>query len=125
MSSDNEPAIPSTAEATDGDEFGEEIGDQTLPGTVGFPPTAPAGVGPAGSLRDAAHRDSLDDRHRREEPEGRPGPHEVVRLVDPVSSGEPDDEPELIGEETPAVGLASPEEAAMHIEDDPRDSDRI
>lgn len=45
-------------------------------------------------------------------------PHEVVRLIDPHSSGEPDDEPELIADDVPAVGLASPEEAAMHIESD-------
>lgn len=67
MSNDNNPPIPSTAEATDGDEFGEEVGDQVLPGTVNFPPTEPIGVGPAGSLRDVEHHDSLDDRHRREE----------------------------------------------------------
>ncbi|MGI9594703.1 MAG: DUF5709 domain-containing protein [Acidimicrobiales bacterium] len=118
MSSDKGPVIPSTAEATDGDGFGEEVGDQTLPGTIGFPPADPAGVGPADSLRDADHHDSLAERIAREEPEGRPPPHDVVRLVDPNAGGQEDDEPELIGDDVPPVGLASPEEAAMHLEDE-------
>lgn len=72
MVSDEGPTIPSTAEATDGDEFGEEIGTTSW----------------------------------------------VVRLVDRHSSGERDDESELIGQDVPSVGLTSPEEEAMHIESD-------
>ncbi len=53
------------------------------------------------------------------------GKHEVVRLVDPNPCGELDVEAELVGEEVPVVGLASPEEAAMHIEDASADDDRI
>lgn len=117
MSGANDPAIPSTAEATDGDELGEEVGDETLPGSMNFPPTAPAGVGPAGSLRDAEHHDSAAERTIREEPEGGPPPHEVVRLIDPDAGGRPHEEAQLIAEAIPPVGLASPEEAAMHIEE--------
>lgn len=110
------PAIPGPAEATDGSELGEEVGDDTLPGTTGFPPTAPAGVGPAGSPSDADHHDSAIERFDREEPEHQTPPHESVVLLDPNASGEPDEESELIGEAVPVVGIASPEEAAMHYE---------
>lgn len=118
------PPIPDTAEATDGDELGEEVGDETRPGTVGFPPTTPAGVGGPDSLADADHRDSLAERRQREEPD-RPAtpPHDTVRLVDPYPSGETDVEAEAVAEEVPPVELASPEEAAMHLESD-RDDHR-
>lgn len=123
MSGTNEPTIPSTAEATDGDELGEEVGDETLPGSTDFPPTEPAGVGPAGSLRDAEHHDSAAERLSREEPEGRPGPHDVVRLMDPDAGGQTDEEAQLVGDAIPPVGLASPEEAAMHIEDEAEEAE--
>ncbi len=112
------PPIPDPAEATDGSELGEQVGDDTLPGTVGFPPTDAVGVGPADSPSDLGHHDSLAERADREVAADAPLPHESVRFIDPNASGEPDTEAELIGETVPAVGMISPEEAAMHLEDD-------
>lgn len=112
------PTIPDPAEATDGSELGEEVGDESLPGTVGFPPTTPSGIGPAGSLTDADHHDSAIERIDREEPESRPPSHDTVRLLDPNAGGEPDVESELVAEAVPPVGLTSPEEEAMHLEND-------
>jgi len=107
------------SEATDGSQLGEEVGDESLPGTVGFPPTTPVGVGPADSLLDADHHDSVRERSDREEPEGpQPLPHDTVRLLDPNAGGEPDLESELVAEDVPTVGLVSPEETAMHLEND-------
>lgn len=104
------------AEATDGSSLGEEAGDESLPGTVDFPPTDPVGVGPADSLQDADHHDSVQERSDREEPEGRLSTNTAVRLLDPNASGEPDVESEAVAEDVPAVGVISPEEAAMHVE---------
>ena len=118
VSETNNEVQPDPAEATDGSNLGEEIGDDRLPGTVGFPPTTPAGVGAADSLQDADHHDSVRERNERQVPEGRPRPHDAVRLLDPSPSGEPDLEPELIADDVPAIGLVSPEEAAMHLESD-------
>jgi hypothetical protein len=112
------PSIPDPAEATDGSELGEEIGDDALPGTVGFPPTDPAGVGPAGSLNDADHHDSFAERFEREEPSNAPLPHDSARFIDPTAGGLPDTESELIAERVATTGLVSPEEAAMHVEGD-------
>lgn len=113
------PEIPGGAEATDGAELGEEVGDLVRPGTVDFPPTKPAGVGPPGSPRDAEHHDSLTERANRETPEDRCPTHEVVVLVDQFPSGQTDDEGELIGLDVPSVEIASPEESAMHYEEEP------
>lgn len=115
---DNDQDQPDPAEATDGSILGEDVGDESLPGTVGFPPTTPVGVGPADSLQDADHHDSIRDRSDREEPEGRMTPHDGVRLLDPNASGEPDVESQAVAENVPTVGLISPEEAAMHQEND-------
>jgi hypothetical protein len=60
--------IQGAAEATGGSELGEEVGDDSLPGTVGFPSTDPIGVGPTDSLRDADHHDSIAERFDREGP---------------------------------------------------------
>lgn len=109
---------PDGAEATDGTTLGEEIGDDIRPGTVGFPPTTPFGVGASGSLHDAHHIDSVQDRSEREVPEQLQGSPEAIRLTEPTSSGEPDSESELIGDDVPATGLVSPEEAAMRDESD-------
>ncbi len=114
----NNEVQPDPAETIDGSSFGEGIGDDSLPGTVGFPPTTPAGVGAADSLQDADHHDSVQERSRRQVPEGCPRPHDAVRLLDPSPSGEPDLEPELIADAVPAIGLVNPEEAAMHLERD-------
>jgi hypothetical protein len=114
----DQPSIPDPAEATDGAELGEEVGDEILPGTVGFPPTYPAGVGPAGSMSDADHHDSFAERFDREEPAEIPPPHDSARFIDPTAGGEPDTEPDLIGEIVATSGLVSPEEAAMHLEDE-------
>jgi hypothetical protein len=114
------PAIPDPAEATDGSELGEEVGDDTLPGTVGFPPTDPTGVGPTDSPSDADHHDSFEERFDREEPAESPPPHDSARFIDPTAGGEPDTESDLIGEIVSTSGLISPEEAAMHLEDDDR-----
>jgi len=122
MSEIDSPAIPDPAEATDGSELGEEVGDESLPGTVGFPPTRPAGVGATDGPNDADHNDSFAERSAREEPEREPvAPHDSIRLVDPNASGEPDTESELVAEAVPPVGQVSPEEAAMHFERDQRE----
>ena len=71
--SDN-AAIPDPAEATDGSVLGEHVGDETLPGTVGYPPTDPVGVGPANSATDADHHDSIAGRSDREQAEDPPPP---------------------------------------------------
>ena len=97
----DDQSLHDPAEATDGTELGEQPLDDSLPGTVDFPPTRPLGVGPADSLQSADHHDSVRERNRRQAPIDEPAPHEVVRLV---------------GDEVPAVGDVSPEEAAMHIE---------
>lgn len=112
------PQIPDRAEATDGDELGEELGDDSLPGTVGFPPTTHVGLGPADSPQDADHHDSIQERSDREEPTDQSPPHDVVRLIDPDPGTEPDIEAQLIGDAVPPVGVVSAEEAAMHIESD-------
>ena len=112
------PFIPDVAEATDGSELGEEVGDDTLPGTVGFPSTDPVGVGPADSPNDADHHDSVAERADRMQAADTPLPHDVVRLIDRFAGGVDDTESELIGEMVSPIGLVSPEEAAMHIEND-------
>ncbi len=112
----DDQSLHDPAEATDGTEFDEQPLDDSLPGTVDYPPTRPVGVGPADSLQSADHHDSLRERTRRLARSDSPVPHEVVRLVDPEPNGELDTEAELLGDEVPAVGDVSPEEAAMHIE---------
>lgn len=112
------PSIPDVAEATDGSELGEEVGDDSLPGTVGFPPTEPVGVGPADSPTDADHHDSFAERADRTQAADIPLPHDVVRLIDHSAGGVVDTESELIGEMVPPIGLVNPEEAAMHLEND-------
>ena len=119
MTSDIDPtSIPPATEATDGSELGEEVGDDSLPGTVGFPSTDPMGVGPTDSLSDANHHDSFAERVEREQEGNTPLPHDSVRLVDDTAGGAADTESELIGEMVPPTGLVSPEEAAMHLEND-------
>jgi hypothetical protein len=116
------PAIPGGAEATDGDELGEEVGDQTLPGTDDFPPDRPSGVGSPESLAGVDHHDSATERRLREVPEESTVPeHEIVVLVDPDTPGGEDDEDQSLGERVPSVGPAGPEEAAMHLDDEDRD----
>ncbi len=114
----DQPSIPDPAEATDGAELGEEVGDDLLPGTVGFPPTYPAGVGPAGSLSDADHHDSFAERSYREAADDTRPPHDSARFLDPTAGGEPDTEAEMIAEIVATTGLISPEEGAMHLEDE-------
>ncbi len=122
MVSDTDNEVPpDPSEATDGTMLGEKPGDDALPGTDGFPPTTPFGVGAAGSLQDADHSDSVRDRSDRELPEELPKVHDAIRLLDPNPSGELDQESELIADDVPAIGLVSPEEAAMHRENDEDD----
>lgn len=112
------PEKPDGAEATDGTTLGEEIGDENLPGTVGFPPTRPIGVGVSGTIQDADHIDSVHERSQRELPEESPSQATPIRLIDPNASGEPDVESELTADDVPATGLVSPEESAMRDEGD-------
>ncbi len=118
MTSDTDTAaIPDPAEATDGSVLGEDAGDDTLPGTIDFPPTRPVGVGPADSISDADHHDSVAERAAREETESAMSPDAPIRVVDPYAGGALDTEAESVGEAVDAVGLVSPEEAALHIEE--------
>lgn len=118
MSETNNAAQPDDSETTDGATLGEKVGDDIRPGTVGFPPTTPYGVGPHGSSQDADHIDSVRERSEREVPEHVPGHPDPIRLTDPNPSGDPDSESGLIANEVPASGLVSPEEAAMGHESD-------
>lgn len=114
----NKEVQPDGSEATDGTTLGEEIGDDTRPGTVGFPPTTPFGVGAPGTIQDANHIDSVHERSEREVQEELPSPPDSIRLTDTNPSQDPDLESVLIADEVPAVGLISPEEAAMRHESD-------
>ncbi len=112
----NDAPVPDPAEATDGSVLGEKTGDDSLPGTVGFPSSNPIGVGPTDSLRDADHHDSVAERADREQAAETTFLRDQIRIIDPTAGGEIDTEGQLFGETVEAVGLLSPEEAAMHIE---------
>ncbi len=112
----DDEVIPDAAEATDGSVLGEDGGDDTLPGTVGFPPADPIGVGPADSTTDAEHHDSVAERSDREQIDGSEPLSDPIRLVDPDGGGSVDTEDESIGEAVDAIEMVSPEEAAMHTE---------
>ncbi len=114
----NDAPVPDPAEATDGSVLGEQPGDDSLPGTVGFPAPDPIGVGPTDSLSDADHHDSVAERAVRERAADTRPRRDSIRIVDLTAGGEADTEGQSIGEAVLAAGLVSPEEAAMHIESD-------
>lgn len=118
MSENSNDTQPDGAEATDGTTLGEEIGDDIRPGTVGFPPTTPSGVGAFGTSQDADHVDSVHERSEREEEETLPSPPDEIRLTDTDTDGDPESVSSLIADDVPAVGLVSPEEAAMRYQSD-------
>ncbi len=118
MSEGNDAAQPDDSETTDGATLGEKVGDVNRPGTVGFPPATPYGVGPHGSSQDADHIDSVRERSEREEPEHSPDQPDAIRLTATPAGSATDLESELSAMEVPATGLVSPEEAAMGHEND-------
>ncbi len=115
--SPGDETIPDPAEATDSTVLGEDGQSDVLPGTVGFPPTEPTGVGPEDTLSDAEHHDSVAERSQRETSETVEPDDEAIRLMDPDGGGTLDDEAQAIGEAGDASDLVSPEEAAMHVDD--------
>jgi hypothetical protein len=99
----------------DDDYTGDEVGED-LPG---YPPDRPLGVNTVGvSAIEEDTGDSFAERTRREIPEDArpPDRSDVGQLVEPEAS-DLDDEEELVAEEEPGDGR-SPEEAAMHLEDE-------
>jgi hypothetical protein len=99
----------------DEDYTGDEVGED-LPG---YPPDRPYGVNTVGvTAIEEDTGDSFAERTRRELPEDAPprDRSDVGQLVEPDAS-DLDEEEELIAEEEPGDGL-SPEEAAMHLEDE-------
>ncbi len=111
------------AEFLDGDALGEEVGDEGLPGTEGFPPDRPWGV-------EDSTRDVSDDVATRElrrsvgshrNGEGFALVAEGFALVAEGSSeGLMDDEAQEIASAVDATeGDLSPEEGALHIVDSP------
>ncbi|HEY0519071.1 MAG TPA: hypothetical protein VGC84_06225 [Ilumatobacteraceae bacterium] len=99
------------AEFLDGDELGEEVGDDELPGTAGFPPDYPLGVddpsltAPDDVRTRELRRDVSDDEDA-----------EAFVLVTPDDVDDVvDDEAQQIATAVDPGDLASPEEAALHV----------
>ena len=105
------------AEFLDGDALGEEVGDQGLPGTEGFPPDRPWGVeDPTGDDvdDDIATRDRRIDHTR----------HNAATSFALVNAGSSEG---LMNDESQEIASAvdaseddiSPEDGAMHIVESP------
>jgi hypothetical protein len=95
-----------------GDDVGEDLRD--------YPPDRYQGVNTVGvTAVEEDSGESFAERTWRDEPEDhRPAQHsDVGQLVDPDDVGEWDDDEELVAEEEPGEGL-SPEEEAMHLEEE-------
>ncbi len=105
------------AEFLDGDALGEEVGDQGLPGTDGFPPDLPWGV------EDPTGDDVDDDLAAREEriDHTRHTASTSFSLVNVGSSeGLMNDESQEIASTVDAIESdLSPEDGAMHIVESP------
>lgn len=105
------------AEFLDGDNLGEEVGDDDLPGTQNFPPERPWGV------EDPTSDDVDDDVATRElrVDHDRTQRSEAFALVsDGSTEGLMDDEAQEIASAVDASeGDLSPEEQALHIVDSP------
>jgi len=100
----------------DADYSGDDVGDDLR----NYPPDRYQGVNTVGvTAVEEDSGESFAERTWREEPEDYEPPRrsDVGQLVDPDDVGELDDEEELVAEEEPGDGL-SPEEAAMHLEED-------
>jgi hypothetical protein len=104
----------------EGDDAADYTGDAVGEDLRDYPPDRYQGVNTVGvTAVEEDSGESFAERTWREEPEDyRPPPHsDVGQLVDPDDLGELDDEEELVAEEESGDGL-SPEEAAMHLEED-------
>jgi hypothetical protein len=103
------------AEFLDGDALGEEIGDDSLPGTRDYPPDRPWGA-------DDPTADDIDDdvATRDKRLDHQAGHRDAFTLVaDGSSEGLADDESQEIAAAVDATdGDVSPEEGALHILDD-------
>ena len=105
------------AEFLDGDALGEEVGDQGLPGTEGFPPDQPWGVeDPTGDDVD----DDVATRDRRLEHTRRNAATSFALVNAGSSEGLMNDEAQEIASTVDASeGDLSPEDSAMHIVESP------
>ncbi len=104
------------AEFLDGDALGEEVGDEELPGTEGFPPDRPWGV--EDPTRDVS--DDVATREQRRDVESPGGGRGFALVADGSSEGLMDDEAQEIAAAVEATeGELSPEESALHIVDSP------
>ena len=107
------------AEFLDGDALGEEVGDEELPGTEGFPPDRPWGV--EDPTRDVG--DDVATREQRRDVESRRGVRGFALVADGSSEGLMNDEAQEIAAAVEASdGELSPEESALHIVDSPDDN---
>jgi len=98
------------AEFLDGDALGEEVGDEELPGTEGFPPDRPWGV--EDPTRDVS--DDVATREDRRDVGSSHGARGFTLVADGSSEGLMDDEAQEIAVEA-SEGELSPEESALHI----------
>ena len=104
------------AEFLDGDALGEEVGDEALPGTEGFPPDRPWGI--EDPTRDVS--DDVATRDRRRSIGSRRDAERFTLVAEGSSEGLMDDEAQEIASAVDATeGDLSPEEGAMHIVDSP------
>jgi len=100
----------------DADYSGDDVGDDLRD----YPPDRYQGVNTVGvTAIEEDSGESFAERTWREEPEDEHPPQrsDVGQLVDPDDVGEWDDDEELVAEEEAGEGL-SPEEQAMHLEEE-------
>lgn len=105
------------AEFLDGDALGEEVGDQGLPGTDGFPPEQPWGVeDPTGDDVD----DDMATRERRMDHARHNAAASFALIATGSTEGLMNDESQEIASAVDvAEGDLSPEEGAIHIVESP------
>jgi len=102
------------AEFVDGEVLGEEVGDDGLPGTTGFPPDRSWGV--EDPTRDVGDDVATRDLRRAVDPPAHGARFALV--ADGSSEGLMDDEAQEIASAVEAAeGDLSPEEGALHIVD--------
>lgn len=113
MSDEPDISDDDVSEALDGDMLGEEVGDEALPGTVGYPPDRALGAEDPTLLGD----DDVETRElRREAAHAADRP---VGLIDDNPVGDFDVEAQAWADEERLVDEVSAEEAAVHVVPDP------
>ncbi|MGZ4701498.1 MAG: hypothetical protein ACXV3B_00160 [Ilumatobacteraceae bacterium] len=104
------------AEFLDGDALGEEVGDEGLPGTEGFPPDRPWGV--EDSTREVS--DDMATRDLRRSVGSHGNGDRFALVAEGSTEGLMNDEAQEIAAAVDvAEGDLSPEEGALHIVDSP------